>query len=69
LFGIGFVAWNYYPHTFGLPILKTTAIDGAAAPAAASTAPVAPPVTAPPQANPASPMAPTPTPSAPGDTH
>lgn len=28
LFGIGFVAWNYYPHSFGLPILKTVGQDG-----------------------------------------
>jgi hypothetical protein len=27
LFGIGFVAWNYYPHQFGLPILKTIQLD------------------------------------------
>ena len=27
LFGIGFVAWNYYPHSFGLPILKTVGLD------------------------------------------
>jgi hypothetical protein len=30
LFAAGFVAWNYYPHAFGLPIIKTIAIDGAA---------------------------------------
>ena len=24
LFGVGFVFWNYYPHNFGLPIIKTT---------------------------------------------
>ena len=28
LFGAGFIAWNYYPHSFGLPILKTTGADG-----------------------------------------
>jgi hypothetical protein len=28
LFGAGFVAWNYYPHNFGLPILKATGPDG-----------------------------------------
>jgi hypothetical protein len=28
LFAVGFVAWNYYPHNFGLPILKTTEMDG-----------------------------------------
>jgi hypothetical protein len=28
LFAVGFVAWNYYPHSFGLPILKTTGMDG-----------------------------------------
>jgi hypothetical protein len=30
LFAIGFVAWNYYPHSFGLPIIKTIGMDGAA---------------------------------------
>jgi len=73
LFGIGFVAWNYYPHTFGLPILKATQVDGvptsaatAAAPApaapapSASTAPAQPsnPVTTlPPESSPAAPPA------------
>jgi hypothetical protein len=28
LFAIGFVAWNYYPHSFGLPIIKTIGTDG-----------------------------------------
>lgn len=27
LFFAGFVAWNYYPHSFGLPIVKTTGPD------------------------------------------
>jgi len=30
LFAAGFVAWNYYPHNFGLPIMKTTGLDGGA---------------------------------------
>jgi hypothetical protein len=30
LFAAGFVAWNYYPHSFGLPIIKTLGSDGAA---------------------------------------
>jgi hypothetical protein len=30
LFAAGFVAWNYYPHTFGLPVIKTIAADDAA---------------------------------------
>jgi hypothetical protein len=30
LFAIGFVAWNYYPHNFGLPIIKTIGLDGVA---------------------------------------
>ena len=30
LFGAGFVAWNYYPHAFGLPIVKTIVMDGPA---------------------------------------
>jgi hypothetical protein len=29
LFAAGFVAWNYYPHSFGLPIIKTIGPDGA----------------------------------------
>jgi hypothetical protein len=28
LFGVGFVAWNYYPHSFGWPVLKTVGPDG-----------------------------------------
>ncbi len=28
LFAAGFVAWNYYPHSFGLPIVKTIGTDG-----------------------------------------
>jgi hypothetical protein len=31
LFGVGFVAWNYYPHSFGLPVLKSVGLDGGAA--------------------------------------
>jgi len=30
LFAAGFVAWNYYPHSFGLPIIKTIGNDGPA---------------------------------------
>jgi hypothetical protein len=30
LFAAGFVAWNYYPHSFGLPIIKTIGMDGVA---------------------------------------
>jgi hypothetical protein len=30
LFAAGFVAWNYYPHSFGLPIVKTIALDNGA---------------------------------------
>jgi hypothetical protein len=30
LFAVGFVAWNYYPHNFGLPIIKTIGLDGVA---------------------------------------
>ncbi len=30
LFAIGFVAWNYYPHNFGLPVIKTIGLDGVA---------------------------------------
>jgi ABC-type anion transport system duplicated permease subunit len=28
LFAAGFVAWNYYPHSFGLPIVKSYGTDG-----------------------------------------
>ena len=31
LFGIGFIAWNYYPHQFGYPIIKTIQLDNAPA--------------------------------------
>jgi hypothetical protein len=30
LFAAGFVAWNYYPHSFGLPIIKMIGLDGGA---------------------------------------
>jgi len=30
LFGIGFIAWNYYPHNFNLPVLKSVGLDGGA---------------------------------------
>jgi len=30
LFAIFFVGWNYYPHAFGLPIVKTYGLDGPA---------------------------------------
>jgi uncharacterized membrane protein YuzA (DUF378 family) len=30
LFAAFFVAWNYYPHDFGLPIVKTFGTDGGA---------------------------------------
>jgi hypothetical protein len=72
LFGIGFVAWNYYPHTFGLPILRATQMDGGsatartpAAPApAAAAAPTAPATPAAPS-NPVTTIAPQPSPAAP----
>lgn len=75
LFGIGFVAWNYYPHTFGLPIFKNTQIDGLAVPAAAaipqpaaspsaSAAPATPAAPAQPS-NPVTTISPEPTPAAP----
>lgn len=65
LFGIGFVAWNYYPHNFGLPILKATGPDGAATPAAAAAVRVTPP---PAPASPA-PATPAPASPAPGQSH
>jgi hypothetical protein len=30
LFAVGFVAWNYYPHNFGFPIIKSIGLDGTA---------------------------------------
>ena len=51
LFGVGFVFWNYYPHNFGLQILKTTGPDST------MTSPM---VAAPPAATTPSPMSPTP---------
>ncbi len=39
LFGIGFVAWNYYPHSFGLPILKSVGLDGSGAGAGSGPGP------------------------------
>jgi len=30
LFSVGFVAWNYYPHSFGFPIIKSIGPDGPA---------------------------------------
>ena len=30
LFAAGFVAWNYYPHAFGIPIIKSLGLDGIA---------------------------------------
>ncbi len=51
LFGAGFVFWNYYPHNFGLPILKTTGPDST------MTSPMVPP---PPAAMAPTPISPTP---------
>ncbi|HTP90350.1 MAG TPA: hypothetical protein VMJ52_01340 [Xanthobacteraceae bacterium] len=28
LFAAGYVGWNYYPHSFGLPIVKAYGMDG-----------------------------------------
>lgn len=41
LFGVGFVFWNYYPHDFGLPILKTTGPDSTMANPAVAPPPAA----------------------------
>lgn len=41
LFGVGFVAWNYYPHDFGLPVLKTTGPDSTMTSPITSTSPPA----------------------------
>ncbi len=30
LFAAGFVAWNYYPHAFGMPVIKSLGLDGIA---------------------------------------
>ena len=29
LFGLFFVGWNYYPHSFGLPVINGTKADSA----------------------------------------
>jgi hypothetical protein len=63
LFGVGFVAWNYYPHNFGLPILKTTALDAAAPAPTTAAAPPAPAATSP------SPDTTAPPSAAPGTSH
>jgi hypothetical protein len=66
LFAVGFVAWNYYPHSFGLPILKATGPDGiGAAPATTPSAGTAPMNASPmaPATPPATPMAPATPPS------
>jgi hypothetical protein len=65
LFAAGFVAWNYYPHTFGLPIVKTIGPDAAVTPASATPAAAAPTSAAP---APAAPAAPAPTAPAPTGT-
>jgi len=46
LFAIGFVAWNYYPHNFVLPVLDKTKDDTTATsmPSAAPASPAVPPV-------------------------
>jgi hypothetical protein len=30
LFAAGFIAWNYYPHSFGLPVIKSIGLDTSA---------------------------------------
>jgi hypothetical protein len=63
LFAIGFVAWNYYPHQFGLPILKSTQTDSVPTSAAATTPqPAAPTPAAPaaPSSNPVTTVSPPP---------
>ena len=62
LFGVGFVAWNYYPHNFGLPILKTTAMDGAAS-APSTPAAISSPAATPPASGTMAPLTPS------GQTH
>ncbi len=48
LFGVGFVAWNYYPHNFGLPILKTTESDNAVVAPSPTSSPTTSPMSSPP---------------------
>jgi hypothetical protein len=60
LFAIGFVAWNYWPHQFGLPILKSTQTDSAPTSAAATPQPVAPQAPAAPSSNPVTTVSPPP---------
>jgi hypothetical protein len=59
LFGIGFVAWNYYPHNFGLPVFRTTVLDGTVTP---PTTAAAPPASTPANPPPGGTMAPPSTP-------
>jgi len=68
LFGVGFIGWNYYPHNFGLPILKSTGMDGVVTPAsAAAPPPAAPaPATPAPAANPVTTVPPAPAAPPPG---
>jgi hypothetical protein len=61
LFAIGFVAWNYWPHQFGLPILKSTQMDSAPTSAAATTPqPAAPAAPTAPSSNPVTTVSPPP---------
>lgn len=67
LFGIGFVFWNYYPHDFGLPILKTTGPDTTMAVPAVAPPPaaLAPTPMSPRPSSPVTTVPTTPAPSAP----
>jgi hypothetical protein len=47
LFGVGFVAWNYYPHDFGLPVLKATGPDNAVVAPSPTGSPTGSPTTSP----------------------
>jgi hypothetical protein len=60
LFAIGFVAWNYYPHNFGLPILKATGPDGVVTPASAAAPAPATSATPAPSSNPVTTLPPPP---------
>ena len=67
LFGVGFVFWNYYPHDFGLPILKATGQDSSMAAPAVATPPaaMAPTPMSPRPSSPVTTVPTTPAPSAP----
>ena len=60
LFGVGFVFWNYYPHDYGLPILKTTGPDSTMTSPMVGTPPAATTPMSPSPVRPVNPVSPAP---------